>query len=81
MSEKHVIETIADLFDLITEENAEEMVDNLAEWVWLTVAAKATGLPFSQKKLIWVNDGKHGLSSVRIQVETAAAGDTKEVEA
>jgi hypothetical protein len=64
------IETLADMIKIITPENADEMVKNMSVWIRMIVLAKATGVDEAlQPFVIWRDDGKPGISEVRIHIQ------------
>ena len=62
--ETHEITTIAELLDLTTEANVDEMVQNVEETLRVVAAAKASGFSVGLRSLTWVDDGKPGISKL-----------------
>jgi len=59
-------ETINDLAQIITPDNFHDVAADLAQWVYLIAAAKATGLQFADIGFIWKDDGIRGVSEVKM---------------
>ena len=65
---RHVLRTIADLNDLITPENAQNIASSLVEWIVMTATMKAVGNVVKQDQLVWVDDNIAGVSKMRVEM-------------
>lgn len=72
---KYKIETIQDIFKIITTENVEAFIKDFASWARLTVEKKEEieklnieGLTLQESRFTWVDDGKNDLLSVKTKI-------------
>jgi hypothetical protein len=62
------ITTIAELVELTTVENVEEMIENVTQMLLLTAGMKAAGQAVKLNRLTWVDDGQRGISHVGLNL-------------
>jgi|HubBroStandDraft_6_1064221.scaffolds.fasta_scaffold36137_11 hypothetical protein len=66
MPETREVTTLAELFDLTTEANVDEMIENVTQLLMLAALAKTCGQDVVLTKLTWVDDGKPGILRVNL---------------
>ncbi len=63
------IETMADLLEVVNEQNVDVLVADLTMWLALVVAARTEGLT-PVPVFEWFDDGEPGIRGVNLQVRT-----------
>ena len=75
MNAQHEIETMEQLVEVATEANLNDLIQDLAEWLWIHVALKGQEVVEVGRVFKWNDDGQPGVRGVNLSVKPETQAD------